>query len=247
MIQTHIEGNFPLGDWANKQRRAKDNGTLLTERIGRLDAIGFIWDVNNTKWGLGFSKLQQFYEREKHCNVTAKFKEGDYPLGEWVGTQRRQNNLSSEQVEKLDSIEFVWDALAKHWEINFQKLQQFQERLGHCRVPMSHEENGIPLGGWVAANRRNKGNMLVERKERLDALGFSWDPKTDIWENYFGKLQQFQKRNGHCRVFASHCEDNVRLGRWVQRQRNIVTTLSAKQIQRLDALGFIWNANTDTI
>ena len=47
--ETHGDSNVPkewpggLGAWANTQRQAKKNEKLSTERILRLDAIGFVW------------------------------------------------------------------------------------------------------------------------------------------------------------------------------------------------------------
>ena len=39
----HVEGAFNLGNWVNKQRRARK--TMSAERKKRLDVIGFVWSI----------------------------------------------------------------------------------------------------------------------------------------------------------------------------------------------------------
>jgi Helicase associated domain len=46
--------------------------------------------------------------------------------------------------------------------------------------------------------------MPSERKARLDALGFVWDPFTAQWEEGLEHLQAFVKEHGHCSVSAMH-------------------------------------------
>ncbi len=67
----------------------KNKDTLTPERLERLDALGFVWDPHTEHWEEGFSKLQQFKEREGHCRVPQGHKEGDLALGSWIGTQRQ--------------------------------------------------------------------------------------------------------------------------------------------------------------
>ena len=43
--QKRLEGDFNLGNWVAKQRRALKEGSLSTARIARLEAEGFEWEV----------------------------------------------------------------------------------------------------------------------------------------------------------------------------------------------------------
>jgi hypothetical protein len=54
-------------------------------------------------------------------------------------------------------------------------LTLYKTREGHCRVPRNHKERGLQLGHWVNSQRANK-SLPEERRRRLDALGFVWDP-----------------------------------------------------------------------
>jgi predicted helicase len=97
------------------------------------------------------------------------------------------------EVEIADRIGVSWD----EW---FGLLLRFRAREGHCRVPHPHVEGTFRLGGWVNKQRTKRDAMAVERRQRLDAIGFVWDPQTASWEEGFAALKNFKAREGHCRV-----------------------------------------------
>jgi hypothetical protein len=127
--QQHKENGFSLGSWISHQKSKKDN--LSPDRIERLDAIGFVWDALAERWEEGFSKLQQFYDREANCRVPQQHKEDDYELGNWISQQRsKKDNLSPDRIKRLDALGFVWDPFKEDWEEGFSKLQQFHQKHG---------------------------------------------------------------------------------------------------------------------
>jgi hypothetical protein len=69
---------------------------------------------------------------------------------------------------------FEWIPRASDWEEGFAALVGFKAREGHCCVPQSHIEKDCKLGQWVSGQRGQKDRIPVERRERLDALGFVW-------------------------------------------------------------------------
>ena len=111
---------------------------------------------------------------------------------------------------------------------------------GHCRVPARHKEDGFNLGQWVSVQRRGKDSLSQERLQRLDELGFVWDPFSEQWEEGFRYLKLYLDREGHCRVPAKHKEDGSPLGTWVSTQRRGKDSLSQERLQRLDEIGFVW-------
>jgi predicted DNA-binding protein len=236
----HLEDGFKLGGWVGKQRDKKVK--LPPDVVQRLDALGFIWDVRERAWEDGFQKFQHFYSREGHCNVPTAYLEDGFKLGGWVSNQRsKEARLSPERIEQLNALGFVWDTLEKAWEDGLHKFQQFQAREGHCQVLQSHWEDGFKLGGWVSNQRATKATLSPERIERLNNLGFVWDPREKAWEDGLVKLQRFHVREGHCKVPTAHLEDGFKLGGWVGVQRVTKARLSPERIERLNALGFIWD------
>ena len=233
---------FNLGSWVATQRKTKDS--MSPERKQRLDDIGFIWDPIAEFWEEGFSKLLQFKEHEGHCRVPRGFKLDGFNLDSWVATQRTtKDSMSSERRQRLDEIGFVWGVLAEAWEEGFSKLLQFKKAEGHCRAPQGFKLKGFNLGSWVAVQRKAKDSMSPERRQRLDDIGFIWDPIAEFWEEGFSKLLQFKEAEGHCRVPQRFKLDGFNLGSWVTVQRKTKDSMSPERKQRLDDIGFIWDAS----
>ncbi len=105
----YVEGTFKLGAWVENQRSRK--GFLPLERQRRLEAIGFIWEARDHRWGQGFIALSNFTRREGHCRVPYLHVEGNYKLGNWVSMQRgNKNKMSAERIARLNKVGFVWRA-----------------------------------------------------------------------------------------------------------------------------------------
>ena len=216
----HVESQFKLGRWVNVQRLKKSK--MLAERKQRLDAIGFVWDALGSAWEDGFAALKKFNAREGHCRVPALHVEANFKLGQWVSNQRHQSRdtMSAERKQRLDAMGFVWDQLQSAWEEGFAALATFKAREGHCRVPDDHVEGTYKLGTWVGVQRNTrKDSMSAERKQRLNAIGFVWNPLESAWEDRFASLTNFKDREGHCRVPQRHIEGSIRLGTWVSHER----------------------------
>ncbi len=46
-------------------------------------------EASTASWEFWFGLLEEFKEREGHCRVPKRHKEGDFNLGSWIGTQRK--------------------------------------------------------------------------------------------------------------------------------------------------------------
>ncbi len=133
-----------------------------------------------------------------------------------------------------------------HWEKGFAALSKFRARERHCCPSRLHVEGNFNLGLWVSTQRSRKDLLLLERKRRLDAIGFVWDWRDLLWEQGFTALLKFKRREGHCRVPALHNEGNYKLGYWVSTQRRYKKVykkeMSTERKARLNKIGFVWNA-----
>lgn len=239
-----IDNEFPLGSWVVRQRKTRES--LTQDRRQRLEALGFMWDPVTELWDEGYRHLKQFYDREGHCRVYARRQESNFRLGSWVSLQRmNKNKLSSLNLQKLEDLSFVWDPMTDQWEQGLRYLKEFQAREGHCSVPDIWLENKFSLGKWVGKQRAKKSDLSEDRLQRLEDLGFVWDPRTEQWEQGFHYLKKFQTREGHCRVYTGKLECDFNLGGWVTTQRSNKERLSRDRCQRLDALGFIWDPFID--
>jgi hypothetical protein len=152
-----------------------------------------------------------------------------------------KEKLTVERRKRLDELGFIWAQRDQFWEEGFDFLKVFKQREGHCRVSAKYKENGYPLGQWVVHQRQAKGKLTVERRQRLEKLGFVWDVLEQAWEEGFSCLKVFKQREGHCRASAKYKENGYPLGQWIGVQRLNKDALSDERRQRLNELGFIWD------
>lgn len=80
-----------------------------------------------------------------------------------------------------------------------------------------------------------------EKMERLNRLGFDWDPHETIWTKRYDELRVYKSVNGNCNVPQGY-PDNPQLAAWVakQRENNKNGKLSEEKVAQLDDLGFRW-------
>lgn len=237
----HTEDNFNLGKWASRQRSLKEK--LLKERVDKLNELGFIWDYSDYEWEKGINELKYFYETEGHSNVPIRNSQNDFKLGQWITNIRKtKDSISSEKINQLKELNFVWDVLTNDWEISFSALTDFYKREGHSKVPLNHFENNINLGQWVSVQRRQKAQNKIypDRLKRLEALDFVWDILEDQWEIGFNFLVAYKSEKGDCNVPQTLIVNNFKLGLWVSNQRKQKVQLSSNRLKRLEDLGFSW-------
>ena len=184
--------------------------------------------------------------REGHARVLGTDTEDGYKLGRWVIDQRnRKVRLSPERIFRLESLpEWTWNTRETAWEKGFSYLEKYVKREGHARVPLLHMEEDFNLGSWVRTQRRTGESLSNERVSRLEGLPeWTWDPDETAWEDGFSVLEKYAVREGHARVPSSHIEEEIRLGAWVNTQRNRKNRLALEQISRLESLpGWTWDA-----
>ena len=99
-------------------------------------------------------------------------------------------------------------------------------------------EGKYNLGAWVIVQRYRKDHLSVERKKRLDKIGFVCNWRDFAWERGFAALLKFKRREGHCRVRGLHREGKYKLGSWVavqrgKKERNVAQPEGAAKQDRL--------------
>jgi hypothetical protein len=179
--------DLPLGHWVHVQREFKKRGILSAERVQRLEAIGFQWHGKFTRsyrhddqWAQMLAHLLEYQKQHGDTQVPPSYR--PHGLGSWVANHRvaeRKGELRPDRREQLDAMGFEWRGMRKagqqRWERRFEQLLSFQQRFGHCQVPMHWREDPA-FGHWVDNQRafRKAGKLSSERVRRLDEIGFQW-------------------------------------------------------------------------
>lgn len=178
-----------LGLWCHTQRVSRRQGTLPPGRIRRLEAIDFDWEQQDSRWEKNFRLLKAFYENKRRWP-----KRGEGEVSAWCNTQRqarKNGTLTKERIRRLDSIGFIWEYdREEDWQEKCRQLSVFY-RVCH-RWPKSTEGS---LGAWCVTQRKmwKNGQLLPERKETLDRLGFIWSAE-ETWSDNLQKLEAFYKK-----------------------------------------------------
>ena len=119
-----------------------------------------------------------------------------------------------------------WNNLnLERWARGFAALAKFRAREGHCCPGRRYVEGNFKLGQWVSVQRYYKDFLPVERKRLLDAIGFVWDCRDQLWEQNFAALLKFKRQEGHCCVPTYYRKGDLKLGWWVATQRRTVLRL----------------------
>ena len=243
--------DYKLGSWVGIQRYKKDN--LTSEKILRLDAVGFVWSSDQAKWEEGFRLLVVYKKEFGNCLVPAQFQYHDFRLGSWVEKRRRiKDKLTTEQIGYLDKLGFLWDLQEYRWEEGFKYLLAYKEEFGGCFVKNPTKYHDYNLYLWVSRQRIKQNKLTPLQIKRLDALGFIWNLPKYRWEKDFKHLVAYKKKFGDCLVQERNRTDSNRRGseerkeyrrleRWVHYLRSVVTDLRTEQVNSLNKLGFEWD------
>ncbi|MEE2845109.1 MAG: Helicase associated domain protein [Gemmatimonadota bacterium] len=209
-----------------------------------------------TFWeGLGY--LKAYKTEHGDCRVPAIFRTEDgFTLGTWVVHRRgeyKNERLISDRIDALNKLGFIWDLFEDDYQRGLDYLKAYKAEHGDCRVPDGFTtEDGFTLGRWVA-NRRSDYQIERLTPDRIDALnklGFIWDPIEEVFQEGLRHLKAYKAEHGDCRVpYGFTTEDGFRLGRWVSHKRTDykVGRVTQDRIDALNAVGFIWDAQTDLL
>lgn len=98
---------YPLGEWANTQRKEYKQGILKLYREEKLRSIGFDFDPKETEWLRRYNQYIRYVENTGSSDIARREDfEGEH-LGTWVETQRKrekEGKLSPKRKKMLKNI-----------------------------------------------------------------------------------------------------------------------------------------------
>ena len=159
--------------------------------------------LRDARWNKKFLELTDYKRAHGDCLVPKNYPPNP-ALSRWVVAQRFKRNrgsLDDERAGQLDSLGFEWSGLVQnkgkaYWEERFQELLEYKQFFGDCLVP----RNFPVLGPWVNTQRytMKKGNLLEERFQKLNSIGFEWSVmknrmSRDCWKMVFQRYVEFKQ------------------------------------------------------
>mmetsp|Transcript_30668 Transcript_30668/g.72376 ORF Transcript_30668/g.72376 Transcript_30668/m.72376 type:complete len:717 (+) Transcript_30668:169-2319(+) len=232
IVPNHDGGDRPLANWVNNQR----------VKLGK-------YVINEDGEHYDYHDLVERIALDLGCSPETEFEPKGF-------IQKLSPSTKATRIRRLNEIGFVWDAREASWQDMYQRLLVYKEQNnGSTMVPFASQDGNNSkdsateqisesLGVWVKVQRHKKqlGEMSEKRLQLLNKVGFVWDPQEVQWAEMFDRLCKYQEdHNGCTKVPRSYAPD-PELGSWLNTQRRAYKrmTLPQERINRLDAIGFIW-------
>lgn len=188
-VKYETDNLFSLGTWIQRQRNLYKNNKICDDRIKRLTDIGMNWNPDN--WESRFKLVKQYYEEHGNINISQKEVIQGVWLGKWIVSQKKamqEGKLTHEQIEMLKTLPMAEVGRKDNrWWSMYEEAMKYYLKFGHLNVPMDYlTSSGKKLSDWIIRQRRNYklGKMPSEHKEKLDDIGFVWDIKGNLSEDY---------------------------------------------------------------
>ena len=199
-------------------------------------------------------KFHEFYdalliykERNGDLKVPQRYvTEEGIKLGQIVHDIRSgQRDVSYDEMEQLDDIGFVWDDNQTiPFVETYQLLIDYVEEHGNCKVPTKYvTQEGVKLGRIVSNIRSGKRKLSDDERKQLNNIGFIWGISKSFDEVY-QLLLDYIEEYGNCKVPTKYItQEGVWLGKIVHNIRSGSRKIRDSERERLDSIGFVWNAS----
>jgi superfamily II DNA or RNA helicase len=252
---------FRLGQWQTDIRQFYKKGNLASERIKKLEEIGFKWyryeELLNESFEHGFRETLRYKNQYGNPNApsgTYTTPEG-FKLGVWQNDLRRsykKGTLVAERINRLNEIGFKWDlkkeTIEKAFERGFQETLSYKKIFGDPNAAGEYiTPEGYRLGQWQINIRQKhkKGKLDLDEFKRLEEIGFKWEFREEAFEKGFTETLKYHAHFGNPNAHHSYkTTKGYRLGGWQTEQRTKYKKgkLSPERIKRLEEIGFKWES-----
>ena len=167
-----------LKRWLLIQRKKRKDGLLNDEQISSLDAVEFVWEIDDG-FSTGFEHAKRYFEAHGDLLVANSYVCPDgYKLGIFISNQRHKyssGKMENERIQMLESISMVWNVLKYRWDTMYGFAHEYFFSHGDLKIPKGTlAENGSDLFSWVQEQNKNykKGKLDDEQINLLRKIGF---------------------------------------------------------------------------
>ncbi|MET7698626.1 Helicase associated domain protein [Streptomyces sp. NPDC005485] len=209
------------------------------------DWVSFnVIDTEKQDWARGWAALKKFTEREAHARVPYGYKEGAYPLGQWIAEQRRAyggGQMTGQRAARLEKLGMVWSLVDERFQENLEAARVYFEEHWTLCAPRSATALDRPVGQWLSNLRRPAA--LAEHPEweaALKEIDEDWNPAWPAdWQRHYAALRELVRDEDRTDVLPGVTVHGMDVGRWLAKQRKpeVWQALTGGQHERLEQLG----------
>jgi superfamily II DNA or RNA helicase len=201
-------------------------------------------DISEDFW-FHYGELKAFADEHGHTNLKPGHQSAikGKSLHTWLEnakTSIRKKTITVDRLEALEALGVSTRSYGQQFDEGLALLTSFKERTGHVDVP---KDAPAVLKEFVRNSRRSPENLSAERRAKLEALGFQFEHDKHRWFNEnFGKLETFFKAHGHVTIRKDSGFLELLAITKQLRASNRDGTITPDQRQKLEDIGFAWNA-----
>lgn len=107
----------------------------------------------------------------------------------------------------------------KEWNDWFKLLREYKKEYGTCSIAKRAVYKGRALGLWVERQRQYKDRLSRYQVERLDEVGFDWDPLETEWSRRYEQYKRYISETGSPYIARRRDFEGEHLGAWIQSQK----------------------------
>ncbi len=251
--------NVKIGKKLYYLRKEYLKGNLSASTIRELEDMGMVWRVKNKRVST-LDVLNAYYNEFGTISTIQIRDQYEYNgqlvnIGSIVANLRRPERkalLSQEEIDKLNSMGFVWNALPT-FDDRIAPLKAYYNEFGTIATITSdttYEFNGnvVKIGSLLLSLRylNNAGRLTAEQIVKLDELGINWNAKR-VFDTKIEVLKAYYDQYGSIDQIAStdrfeYNGNEYPVGRHILelRVRYNEGKLSDNQIKALEELGIVW-------
>ena len=194
------EDGFSLGKWKTRQRYKYHNNELSKEQIDKLNTIGFDFSHQLLSFDRAFKLAEEYYNIHNTIDtkIGDKLPNNDFDIHKWILNQRAKyhnNELSEDQINKLNSLNMRWDNNAISWDEMYNYAKKYISHNGDLLVKgrfktddgyTYNEEGKVSLGRWIFSQRYKKNHNELDQDKilKLDMIGMVWNINKNIEEKH---------------------------------------------------------------
>ena len=103
------------------------------------------------------------------------------------------------------------------WEQNYQLLCEYKNEHKDSNMPKTALYKGSSLGIWCQRqrNKYREGVLSKDRIEKLNDIGFSFNPLEDEWERKYKQYEKYIKMTGSSEIHRRTIFEGENLGVWI--------------------------------